>query len=140
MDALTLEVVGKGNKVRVVPFSQELRKVLWRYLNAKVPNRVGNAGPELVFCCHAGSRYSYRNAARDFKKMKLKVGLPRELGFHQLRHSFATGYLRNGGDVVRLSKQLGHSSVSVTMRYVHLVTDDLREAQQRLSPLSRLRR
>jgi integrase/recombinase XerD len=66
------------------------------------------------------------------------MGLPQS-GFHRLRHSFATSYLRNGGDVVRLSETLGHSQLSTTMRYLHLVTEDLAEPHQRLSPLNRLR-
>jgi integrase/recombinase XerD len=56
-----------------------------------------------------------------------------------LQHSFATHYLRHGGDVVRLSKILGHSEVSTTMKYLHLMTADLQAPHQRLSILNRLR-
>ena len=65
-------------------------------------------------------------------------GLPRS-GFHLLRHTFATQYLKNGGDVVRLSIVLGHSEISTTMKYLHLLTEDLQKPYQSLSILNRLR-
>jgi len=60
-------------------------------------------------------------------------------GFHLLRHTFATQYLRAGGDVVRLSIILGHSEISTTMKYLHLLTEDLQRPHQGLSILNRLR-
>ena len=56
-----------------------------------------------------------------------------------MRHTFATEYLKHGGDVVRLSKILGHTEVSTTMKYLHLVTADLQAPHQKLSILNRLR-
>src|SRR5204862_194060 len=56
-------------------------------------------------------------------------------GAHALRHTFATSYVRGGGSVVRLQRILGHSSVTMTMRYVHLVAGDLGEGHAQLSPL-----
>jgi site-specific recombinase XerD len=66
------------------------------------------------------------------------LGLPQS-GFHLLRHTFATQYLKNGGDVVRLSIILGHSEISTTMKYLHLLTEDLQRPHQSLSILNRLR-
>ena len=70
--------------------------------------------------------------------MLKRLGLPKS-GFHLLRHTFATSYLRNGGDVVRLSIILGHTEVSTTMKYLHLLTEDLQRPHQGLSILNRLR-
>ena len=52
----------------------------------------------------------------------------------------ATLYLRNGVEVVRLSIILGHSDVSTTMKYLHLMTEDVQRPHQALSVLGRLRR
>jgi len=130
MDNLLLTFRGKGGRERKVPFSPELRRVLYRHMK-------GNAGP-YVFCSRNGTAITQRNALRDYYRLKEKVGLPHAGGFHQLRHTFATGYLRNGGEIVRLSRHLGHSQLSTTMKYVHLATEDLRETHRKVSPLSRL--
>jgi integrase/recombinase XerD len=58
-----------------------------------------------------------------------------KLHFH-LRHTFATSYIRNGGDVVRLQRILRHASITTTMRYVHLQTGDLQKDHQQFSVLA----
>ena len=54
-----------------------------------------------------------------------KIGLPKGQAAHVLRHSFASHFVMNGGDILTLQKILGHSTVSVTMRYAHLSSDHL---------------
>jgi integrase/recombinase XerD len=132
---LLLTVVGKGRKERRVPFSTELRKVLFRF--AKVKAAAGITS-ELMFPERGGGKWEHRNARRSYYWLLKNLGLPKG-GFHLLRHTFATQYLRNGGDVVRLSIILGHSEVSTTMKYLHLLTDDLQRPHQSLSLLNRLR-
>jgi site-specific recombinase XerD len=61
---------------------------------------------------------------QELLDVEQKLGLKR-FGFHRLRHTFATEYLRRGGDVVRLSRTLGHTQITTTMRYLHLLTEDL---------------
>src|SRR4051812_45111720 len=56
----------------------------------------------------------------------------------RLRHTFATNYLRHGGDIVRLSMVLGHTQITTTQRYLHLLTEDLSASHQRVSILNRL--
>jgi integrase/recombinase XerD len=56
--------------------------------------------------------------------------------FHTLRHTFGKNYIRNGGDVFRLQKILGHRTLDMTRRYVELDVSDLQAVHQRLSPLS----
>ena len=56
--------------------------------------------------------------------MERKLGLP-VFGWHRLRHTFATNYLREGGDIVRLSMVRGHTQITTTQRYLHLLTEDL---------------
>ena len=120
-DNLLLTVTGKGRKERRVPFGIELRKVLFRF--GQVKERAG-VRSELMFPAREGGRWEQRKALRSYYCMLKRLGLPRS-GFHRLRHPFATQYLRNGGDVVRLSIILGHTEVSTTMKYLHLLTEDL---------------
>jgi site-specific recombinase XerD len=64
---------------------------------------------------------------------------PSKSEFDRLRHTFATEYLRAGGDVIHLSRILGHSEISTTMKYLHLLTEDLQKPHQSLAILNRLR-
>jgi integrase/recombinase XerD len=134
-DNLLLTVVGKGRKQRKVPFSIELRKVLFRF--AQVKGRA-DVRSDLMFPARDGGKWEHRNARRSYYCLLKNLGLP-QTGFHLLRHTFATEYLRSGGDVVRLSIILGHTEVGTTMKYLHLLTDDLQRPHQSLSILNRLR-
>jgi integrase/recombinase XerD len=134
-DNLLLTVNGKGRKERKVPFSIELRKLLFRF--GQLKERAG-VPSELMFSARDGGQWEHRNARRSYYCHLQNLGLPQS-GFHLLRHTFATEYLRNGGDVVRLSIILGHSDVSTTMKYLHLLTEDLQRPHQSLSILNRLR-
>jgi integrase/recombinase XerD len=87
-----------------------------------------------AFPAHSGGVWDQRNALRPFYDLQKKLGVPR-IGFHKLRHTFATEYLRRGGDVVRLSRTLGHTQITTTMRYLHLVTDDFSQEHARVGML-----
>jgi integrase/recombinase XerD len=134
-DNLLLTVVGKGNKERIVPFSFELRKQLLRFGKVKERDEVPG---EWMFPARDGGKWHQRNALRSYYLLLGRLGLPRS-GFHRLRHTMATEYLKAGGEVVRLSKVLGHTDVSTTMNYLHMLTTDLQAPHQRLSILNRLR-
>jgi integrase/recombinase XerD len=123
---------GKGGKQRVIPFSTTLRRVLFKYVEA------GSRG--LVFCTRDGGPLEQNNIRRDFTRLCKRIGIGGngvKGGFHVLRHGFATEYLRRGGDVIRLGRILGHSTLEVTRRYVHLQTADLSAVHERLTLLSR---
>ena len=85
-----------------------------------------------MFPDHEGGPWDQRNALRSFYALQNRVGLKR-VGFHRLRHTFATEYLRRGGDVVRLSRTLGHTQITTTMRYLHLLTEDLSADHAKIS-------
>ena len=132
---LLLKVAGKGRKERVVPFSVELRKILHRWqTHTQKEQLVGDR----LFMSRARTALTQRNALRGHYYLLQRLGIPKS-GFHRLRHTFATNYLQAGGDVVRLSRILGHAQLSTTMRYVHLLTGDLQLPHQQLSILNRLR-
>jgi site-specific recombinase XerD len=129
---------GKGRKDRIVPVSVETRKVLWSYARVRA-NTTGACGSPLWFPSGNGGRWRQRNSLRSLYNLQQQLGLP-QFGWHRLRHTFATSWVRAGGDVVRLSRVLGHASLQMTMRYQHLDTADLQVAHQHLSLINRLRR
>ena len=134
-DNLLVTVFGKGRKERRVPFSFELRRVLFRYGQVRAKRQ---ARSELVFPSSEGTPWDQRNSLRGLHILQEKLGLP-TFGWHRLRHTFATNYLRQGGDIVRLSMVLGHTQITTTQRYLHLLTEDLSASHQKVSILSRLR-
>jgi integrase/recombinase XerD len=133
-DNLLVTVFGKGRKERRVPFSFELRKVLYRYEQVRVRQC---PRCELFFSSRQGTGWDQRNSLRGLHLLQEKLGL-HTFGWHRLRHTFATNYLRQGGDIVRLSMVLGHSQITTTQRYLHLLTEDLSASHQKVSILNRL--
>lgn len=129
-DNLLLTVKGKGNKERIIPFSFEMRKVLYRY-TTKFPGR-------LVFATKQGGELDYNTVKDDYYELCVKLGL-KDRGFHRLRHTFAIQHVRGGGTLFGLQKILGHADLSVTRRYVELQTDDLQREHQKTSQLARLK-
>jgi integrase/recombinase XerD len=134
LNNLVLKVMGKGQKERLVPFSYELRRVLVRYMQ-RLPQKVAYK----VFCTRDGSRLSYHNLNRDYGLLCSKLHIEKQGSFHRLRHTFATNYVRSGGNILYLSRVLGHTTLQMTKRYVGVEVDALREAQMRTSLMSRLR-
>ena len=130
LENLLLRVNGKGSKQRIVPISMEGRKVLWKWLRDKEPY-------DLVFATRSGTLANYRNYLRDFKILGKKLQITGvRLSFHTLRHTFAVNYIRNGGDVFRLQRVLGHSTLEMTRRYVNLQTADLQSVHDKFSLLA----
>ena len=79
-----------------------------------------------------------RDIGRIVEKYATAAGLPPELrGAHVLRHTFASHFVMNGGNILTLQRILGHANVTMTMRYAHMSPDHLQEAKN-LNPLSRL--
>jgi len=126
IDNRLLRLRGKGGKQRLVPVSFEGRKVLWKWMR-------GRSEP-LVFATRAGTKPIQRNLLREFKILGSRLGIVGvRFSFHTLRQTFAVNYIRNGGDVFRLQRMLGHSTLEMTRGYVNLQTEDLSSVHDRLS-------
>jgi integrase/recombinase XerD len=128
---LLVRLDGKGSKTRIVPFSAELRKRLVRYI-ADAP------GHRLVFITRNGTKLERRSVLRSVKRLCRKVGFePPARTLHAARHSFASNYLRKGGNAIALQRALGHADLTTTQRYCHLEVADLQAAHERISLLVR---
>lgn len=131
-DNMLITVAGKGGKERTVPISLELRKVLYRWS--------GKHANEIVFGTRQGGRLSYHNVLRDFKNLANKLGIEGvRVSPHTLRHTFAKNYVKSGGNLFYLMKALGHTSLTMSKRYVELDEQDLKEMHVKTSLMSRLR-
>ncbi len=98
-----------------------------------------NAIPEWIFSNRQGGFLDMYNVKRRyFKRVLHKAGL-RDIRFHDLRHTFASQLLCNGGNILYVSQQLGHANPQITMKiYSHWIPNDSqREAMNRLPSLNR---
>lgn len=126
-------VNGKGNKQRIVPIGLYSRRLLLRYL-ARRPSCVQT---HAVFLKSDLTPITDDTLRMMFRRLKNKAGIPR-LRAHLLRHTFATNYLENGGDIYTLQTILGHTSLEMVKRYVHFTPGKLESNYMKFSPLDNL--
>jgi integrase/recombinase XerD len=130
-DNLLLTLDGKGRKQRVVPFSFELRRAMFRYISDfhRKPD-------SLLLATRNETKLGRRVMLRAVKNLCDRLGIqPPARTLHAIRHTFAVNYLRRGGSVFHLQKVLGHSTLEMTRRYANLVTADLQAVHERVSLL-----
>jgi len=138
-DTLSITVVGKGSKERLIPMSLELRKVLYRYYTQ---DRKPKFQSPYFFCTVTGTKISYTNARRDLLAVFKKVGLSTENidgFFHSFRRGFAKSYMRNGGSISYLQIAMGHTTIAMTQHYVSPDDEDVKRQHLQYSPMSRLK-
>jgi site-specific recombinase XerD len=132
----TARVRGKSRRERTVPISPTLRSLLWNYINAARPKQLFATSSRL-FLSRDGSPIRETAINQWLARAGERVGL--HVYPHKFRHSFATAFLRNGGDPFTLQLILGHSTSDMTRRYVHVVASDAAKRHQSASPLERIR-
>jgi integrase/recombinase XerD len=118
LENMLLTLNGKGRKQRIVAFSFELRKVLYRAM-----------GKGLLFKTSRGTAWGRLNALASVKfHCRKRLGFePPARTIHSIRHTFATNYVSKTGSILHLQKQLGHASLEMSRRYSHLATADLQD-------------
>jgi integrase/recombinase XerD len=146
-DARMIVVRGKGNKERLVPLNEPSRQAMADYLaamQALKPDK--NSGPaaknrsasKWLFPSFGESGHLTRqHFARDLKELAAAAGLaPRLVSPHVLRHAFASHLLHNGADLRIVQTLLGHTDISTTQIYTHVVEERLKSLVRDLHPLA----
>ena len=141
-DARMIVVRGKGNKERLVPLNEASRQAMADYLAAiealKPANKKNAAASKWLFPSFGESGHLTRqHFARDLKELAAAAGLaPRLVSPHVVRHAFASHLLHNGADLRIVQTLLGHTDISTTQIYTHVVEDRLKSLVRDLHPLA----
>ncbi len=135
LEAGWLKVMGKGSKERIVPFGTATQRALWRYQHHYRPEPLGE---DVYFFLNLDGRpMSSSGVTSLFVRLAKSSGVPR-LHPHLCRHTFATRYLINGGDVFSLQQILGHTTLEMVRRYVNLASAQVAVQHRKFSPMDRL--
>ena len=129
-----INVIGKGNKERVVPIGKKAVAAVERYLSAGRPNLVTPKSPGTVFLTKRGTPFAAVTLWLRIKRRVQRAGISRNVTPHMLRHSFATHLLENGADLRIIQELLGHSTISTTEVYTHVTGNRLRQVHKEFHP------
>lgn len=121
----------KNKKQQIIPLSRELRSVLIEYLG----NRRGE-GDDYLFCNAYGQKLNKDAMSHCVATYNKSRGVTKT-SIHLFRHTFAKNWILNGGDIFRLQKILGHSTLDMVKQYVAVYGGDLKRDYDKFSLLDR---
>ena len=134
LEAGFINVIGKGNKERVVPVGRRAVAALEHYLEAGRPKLVTAKSPATVFLTQRGTPFAPVTLWLHIKQRVRHAGIERNVTPHMLRHSFATHLLEHGADLRVIQELLGHANISTTEVYTHVASHRLREVHRKFHP------
>ena len=126
VDDQVLKVLGKGSKERLVPFGEEARHWLLRYLDESRPVLLHGRTCDDLFVTVRGAAMTRQMAWNLVKKHARTAGITSPLSPHTLRHAFATHLLNHGADLRAVQLLLGHADISTTQIYTHVARERLK--------------
>ncbi|HHI92804.1 MAG TPA: tyrosine recombinase XerC [Gammaproteobacteria bacterium] len=128
----SVEVLGKGNKTRVVPVGRYARKALqiWQ----KQRGGLADEDESALFVSQRGGRLTPRAVQQRFRQRGIQQGIASRVHPHKLRHAFASHLLESSGDLRAVQELLGHADISTTQVYTHLDFQRLADVYDKAHP------
>ena len=134
LEAGFINVIGKGNKERVVPVGKTAIAALNRFIEAGRPKVITPKSPANVFLNQRGTAFASVTLWLRIKKRVRRAGIERNITPHMLRHSFATHLLEHGADLRVIQELLGHANIGTTEIYTHVTGNRLRDIHRKFHP------
>ena len=124
-----IRVIGKGNKERLVPVSQQVQKEIDIY-QQHIRNHLNiqKGSENIVFLNRRGAQLTRVMVFTIIKNLAESIGLKKNISPHTFRHSFATHLIEGGANLRAIQEMLGHESITTTEIYTHLDQRFLRDA------------
>ncbi|OON60709.1 site-specific tyrosine recombinase XerD [Massilia sp. KIM] len=129
-----LRITGKGSKTRLVPFGEEARRWLERYLKDARGIILNGQIDDALFVTGRGGPMTRQMFWILIKKHAQKAGIQAPLSPHTLRHAFATHLLNHGADLRVVQLLLGHADISTTQIYTHVARERLKHLHAQHHP------
>ena len=123
-----------GKKSRAIPLYPAAQKALAVYLSDVRSAMIFDSGEQALFVNVGGTRMSRQGFWKILKYYQAKAGIEKEITPHTLRHSFAVHLLENGADLGSLQELMGHSDISSTQMYAHLINQKIKSVYQKCHP------
>lgn len=134
MNEGVLRITGKGNKTRLVPFGEEAREWIERYMKQARLTILNNKVSDALFITALGGPMTRQMFWTLIKKYALKADIKVPLSPHTLRHAFATHLLNHGADLRVVQLLLGHADISTTQIYTHVARERLKKIHAQHHP------
>ena len=135
-----IRVLGKGDKVRLVPIGQDAMHYTQIYVeHVRTTLDVQKGDEDTIFLNRRGSQLSRITVFTTIKKLAFEVGIKKTISPHTFRHSFATHLIEGGADLRAVQQMLGHESITTTEIYTHLDRDYLQQTLKEYHPRSKKR-
>ncbi|RCK72056.1 MAG: Tyrosine recombinase XerC [Ignavibacteriae bacterium] len=135
----TIKVLGKGNKVRIVPFGSKAKEAMERYVSRReelYSKLTGSDAKNAFFLSNKGLRLYPKGVYNIVSYYIEKVSDIERKSPHIIRHTFATHLLNRGADLKAVKELLGHENLSTTQIYTHLTIDHLKKIYNQAHPKS----
>lgn len=123
-----------GGKERVIPFGNEAKSALVRYLGGTRAAMISDADSEYLFVNCSGQPMSRQGFWKLIKYYAKRAGIVEDITPHTLRHSFAAHLVENGADLRSVQEMLGHSDISTTQIYANMNHNRIREVYTKTHP------